>query len=62
MERLRRGRWSIHLLRKFQVPNSEARYSFGISFGCSPQNVEKLIAQYWDEINKLKVGTIKSEY
>lgn len=33
----------------------EARYSFGISFGCSPQNVEKLIAFVLDEINKLKI-------
>ena len=32
----------------------EARYTFGISFGCSPQNVEKLIASSLDEINKLK--------
>lgn len=35
---------------KFPQP----RYSFGISFGCSPQNVEKLIASVLDEINKLK--------
>ncbi|TCC98838.1 M16 family metallopeptidase [Pedobacter hiemivivus] len=32
----------------------ESRYSLGISFGCSPQNVEKLIASVLDEINKLK--------
>jgi zinc protease len=31
-------------------------YSFGISFGCSPQNVEKLIASVLDEINKLKTS------
>jgi len=32
------------------------RYSFGISFGCSPQNVEKLIASALDEVNKLKTS------
>jgi zinc protease len=31
------------------------RYSFTISFGCSPNNVEKLIASVLDEINKLRV-------
>lgn len=31
-----------------------ARYTFYIAFGCSPENVEKLIASSLDEINKLK--------
>ncbi|WP_423146479.1 M16 family metallopeptidase [Rubrolithibacter danxiaensis] len=30
------------------------RYSFTVSFGCGPENVEKLIASTLDEINKLK--------
>lgn len=30
------------------------RYSFYISFGCSPENVEKLITSSLDEINKIK--------
>jgi zinc protease len=30
------------------------RYSFNISFGCAPQNVDKLIASVLDEVNKLK--------
>lgn len=35
---------------KFPSP----RYSFTITFGCGPENVEKLIAASLDEINKLK--------
>jgi zinc protease len=34
----------------------QSRYSFVISFGCGPQNVEKLIASALDEINKLKIS------
>ncbi|TCC97153.1 M16 family metallopeptidase [Pedobacter hiemivivus] len=30
------------------------RYAFGISFGCSPANVEMLIAAVWEEIAKIK--------
>jgi zinc protease len=30
------------------------RYNFIITFGCAPQNVEKLIASALDEVNKLK--------
>ncbi|WP_345949670.1 insulinase family protein [Mucilaginibacter sp. PAMB04274] len=30
------------------------RYSFVITFGCAPQNVDKLIASSLDEVNKLK--------
>jgi len=36
--------------------NQLARYSFNVSFGCGPQNVEKLIASTLDEINKLKTS------
>ena len=32
----------------------ENRYSFTISFGCSPDNVEKLIASALDEIKKIR--------
>jgi zinc protease len=31
-----------------------SRYSLNISFGCGPENVEKLIASTLDEINKIK--------
>jgi zinc protease len=34
----------------------QSRYEFSISFGCSPQNVEKLIASALDEIEKIKVS------
>jgi zinc protease len=37
-----------------KYPNSS--YRFVISFGCGPQNVEKLIASALDEINKLKAS------
>jgi len=32
------------------------RYSLSISFGCAPENVEKLIAATLDEINKIKTN------
>jgi zinc protease len=32
----------------------KGRYSFNISFGCAPENVEKLISSTLDEINKIK--------
>jgi len=32
----------------------EVHYSFTVNFGCSPQNVEKLIAATWEEIDKLR--------
>lgn len=35
-----------------KIPNG--RYSFTISFGCSPANVDKLISAAMDEINKIK--------
>jgi zinc protease len=37
------------------------RYSFTISFGCAPQNVEKLIAATKEEINRLKTEGATSE-
>jgi zinc protease len=36
------------------VKYPEARFSLTISFGCAPQNADKLIASTLDEINKLK--------
>jgi zinc protease len=37
-----------------KFPNN--RYSLSISFGCAPENVEKLIASTLDEINKIKTN------
>lgn len=34
----------------------KGRYSFNISFGCAPENVEKLISSTLDEINKIRVN------
>jgi len=34
----------------------KGRYSFSISFGCAPENVEKLISSTLDEINKIRVN------
>jgi zinc protease len=34
----------------------EGRYSLTISFGCAPQNVEKLVASALDEIEKIKTA------
>lgn len=34
--------------------NQKSRYAFGISFGCSPSNVDMLIAAVWEEIDKIK--------
>ena len=34
----------------------EQRYNFTISFGCAPQNVDKLIASALDEIEKIKAS------
>jgi len=36
--------------------NPANRYAFTISFGCAPENVNKLIADTKEEINKLKTG------
>jgi zinc protease len=32
----------------------KSKYTFNISFGCAPENVEKLISSTLDEINKIK--------
>ncbi|TFF37766.1 M16 family metallopeptidase [Mucilaginibacter psychrotolerans] len=38
----------------FKLP--KGRFTFNISFGCSPANVDKLISSTLDEINKLKTS------
>jgi zinc protease len=37
------------------------RYAFTISFGCGPENVDKLIAAAKDEINKIKVEGVTDQ-
>ena len=37
------------------------RYSFTISFGCAPENVDKLIAAAKEEISKLKTEGVTAE-
>lgn len=56
IERLREDESGVYSPRVSESVNKnpQPRYSFGISFGCSPQNVEKLIASALDEIGKLK--------
>jgi len=40
----------------------KSRYTFNISFGCAPENVEKLISSTLDEINKIRVnGALASD-
>lgn len=39
-----------------QTKFPQNRYSLSISFGCAPENVEKLIASTLDEINKIKTN------
>ena len=40
----------------------KGRYTFNISFGCAPENVEKLISSTLDEINKIRVnGALASD-
>ena len=34
----------------------QGRFSLTVSFGCAPQNVEKLIASTLDEVNKIKAN------
>jgi len=40
----------------------KSRYTFSISFGCAPENVEKLISSTLDEINKIRInGALKTD-
>jgi zinc protease len=56
LERLREDESGVYSpsasVRTGKLP--EARFSFSISFGCAPQNVDKLIASALDEIEKIK--------
>jgi len=56
IERLREDESGVYSPRVSETVSKvpESRYTFSVSFGCSPQNVEKLIASALDEINKLK--------
>lgn len=55
-ERLREDESGVYSPRAGQSVNKypQSRYDFFISFGCSPQNVEKLIASALDEVEKIK--------
>jgi zinc protease len=56
LERLREDESGVYSpsTRISTVKYPEGRFSLTISFGCAPQNVDKLIASALDEINKLK--------
>jgi len=56
IERLREDESGVYSpsVRASAVKYPEARYNLTISFGCAPQNVEKLIASALDEINKIR--------
>ncbi|TSJ40527.1 insulinase family protein [Mucilaginibacter corticis] len=56
IERLREDESGVYSpsVRAGTAKYPEARFSLNVSFGCAPQNVEKLIASALDEINKLK--------
>jgi len=58
LERLREDESGVYSPRVGESVNKypQSRYDFVISFGCGPQNVEKLIASALDEINKLKTS------
>lgn len=55
LERLREGESGVYSPRVGESLSKypQSRYNFVISFGCGPQNVEKLIASSLDEINKI---------
>ncbi|WP_083627478.1 M16 family metallopeptidase [Mucilaginibacter polytrichastri] len=58
LERLREDESGVYSpgveVSKAKLP--QQRYNFIVHFGCSPQNVDKLIASTLDEINKLKTN------
>jgi zinc protease len=37
-------------------------YTFGVSFGCAPDNIDKLEKAVWDEIKALQTGGIGADY
>ncbi|TSJ36420.1 insulinase family protein [Mucilaginibacter corticis] len=56
IERLREDESGVYSpsVRAGTAKYPEARFSLNVSFGCAPQNVEKLIASALDEINKIR--------
>lgn len=58
LERLREKEGGVYTpsvsLNTTRIPTS--RYAFRIGFGCSPANVEMLIAAVWEEIAKIKAN------
>ncbi len=58
IERLREDESGVYSPGVGETVNKDpdSRYTFTVSFGCAPQNVEKLIASVLDEIDKLKIS------
>ena len=58
LERLREDESGVYSPRVGESVSKypQSRYNFVISFGCGPQNVDKLIASAMDEVNKLKIS------
>ena len=56
IERLREDEGGVYGVgaRASYTKYPQATYSINISFGCGPENVDKLIASTLDEINKIK--------
>jgi zinc protease len=56
IERLREDEGGVYGVgaRASYSKKPKGRYTFNISFGCAPENVEKLISSTLDEINKIK--------
>jgi len=57
-ERLREDEGGVYSPRTGQSANKypQSRYELSISFGCSPQNVEKMIASALDEVEKIRTS------
>ncbi|WP_213087099.1 M16 family metallopeptidase [Chitinophaga agrisoli] len=58
IERLREDESGVYSpgVGQMVTKDPDPRYMFTISFGCAPQNVDKLVASVQDEINKLKIS------
>jgi len=58
LERLREEEGGVYSpsagVSSYKLP--EPNYTFSISFGCSPENVDRLVASALDEVNKLKLN------
>jgi len=63
LQRLREEESGVYAPSVFEITNKYpvARYSLFIRFGCSPQNVDKLIASTLDEVNKLRTAGPSAE-